>query len=189
MDKIRLFCILCNFHSEGAKFNLGLQVERFSLGLLRKTFYNLKILQMKPLLSLVALIIVTNSVVAQPADTIAYQSKEYYMKKSRSQNTSAWVLLGGGAALATGGLMIGMNNLDWGFENNNDGDYDLGMGMFWVGSAAMLGSIPLFIGSAKNKGRSMSASASLKMEQSTRLNDAAFVNRSYPALSLRIRLE
>jgi hypothetical protein len=82
-----------------------------------------------------------------------------------------------------------MNNLDWGMENDNDGDYDLGMGMFWVGSAAMLGSIPLFIASAKNKGRGMSASASLKMEQSTHLGKAAFVKRSYPALSVRIRLD
>jgi hypothetical protein len=163
--------------------------ERISLGLIRKTFNNQKIFQMKPLSILVAFITIMNSVAAQRADTVKYQSKEYYMNKSRSQSTSAWVLLGGGAALATGGLLIGMNNLDWGYENDNDGDYDLGMGMFWVGSAAMLGSIPLFIASARNKGRGLSASASLKMEHSTYLNKSAFVKRSYPALSVRIKLE
>ena len=145
---------------------------------------------MKPVLFLFILITTRGPGNAQQNDTVKYQSKEYYMNKSRSQSTSAWVLLGGGAALATGGLLIGMNNLDWGFESNyNDGDYDLGMGMFWVGSAAMLGSIPLFIASAKNKGRSMSASAYFKMEDYQAISRNGFTNSNYPALSLRITLK
>jgi hypothetical protein len=111
-----------------------------------------------------------------------------YLKKSQSQKISAWVLLGGGAVLATGGLIIGMNNMDI-FSEETNSDYDLGMGMFWVGSASMLSSIPLFIASARNKGRSMSASAHLKLENYQAISRQGFSKSNYPALSLRINIK
>ena len=115
-------------------------------------------------------------------------NSENYLKKSQSQKTSAWVLLGGGAALATGGLMIGMNNLDI-FSEENNSDYELGMGMFWVGSAAMLSSIPLFIASARNKGRALSASAYIKLEDYQAISRDGFTKANYPALSLRLNIK
>lgn len=115
-----------------------------------------------------------------------------YAKISRNQKTVAWVMLGGGAVLATGGLIIVMNNVfyyDWWEDSPDNGDYVLGSVMFYTGGAAMLGSIPLFIASAKNKGRSMAASAHIKMEPMTDLRHGSFVKSSYPALSFRINLK
>ena len=115
-------------------------------------------------------------------------NQEMFLKKSQSQKTSAWVLLGGGAALATGGLTIGLNNMDI-FSEENDSDYELGMGMFWVGSAAMLSSIPLFIASARNKGRAMSAPAYLKLQNYQAVSKDGFTKSSYPAISLRFSIK
>ena len=93
-------------------------------------------------------------------------TKEEYLRKSKGQKTGAIVLLSAGGALAIVGLAIETNDLndDLGglFDPNYDGDNtsnDTVSGiLFFGGVAAMLGSIPLFISSHKNKKRAMSMS-------------------------------
>ncbi len=126
----------------------------------------------------------------QTTDTVTYtpSPRQTYLAKSKSQKTSAWVLLIGGTVFLTGGSAIASSNLSWG-STQKDSDYGLGMGMFFVGGAAMLSSIPLFIASARNKGRATPASAYLKLEDYQSISPEGLAKSNYPALSLRITIK
>ena len=113
---------------------------------------------------------------------------KYYLQKSKNQKTAAWLLLSGGAVMgATGYVLFIYEGL------KGDGIYGtkakLALTMFYAGGAAIVGSIPLFIASARNKGISMSATAGLKMENNISQLQPSFVKASYPALSLKINLK
>jgi hypothetical protein len=124
--------------------------------------------------------------------------KTDYLKKSKNQKTAAWILLGGGFALSTTSALIGASkaseDLEYGLggflvgqpapENNYTGESIL----LVTGTAAMLGSIPLFIASGKNKRKAMKMTTSVKMENATIIQNLSFVQRSYPAISLKINL-
>jgi hypothetical protein len=113
---------------------------------------------------------------------------KYYLQKSKKQNTAAWLLLSGGAVMGATGYVVFIYE---GFQG--DGIYatkaKLALAMFYAGGAAIVGSIPLFIASARNKGISMSATAGLKMENNISQVQPSFVKTSYPALSLKINLK
>ena len=70
---------------------------------------------------------------------------QYYLSKSKSQKTIAWILLGGGMALYIGGIAAYSDIYD-------DQDTEAAV-MALTGSIATIASIPLFITAAKNKGR------------------------------------
>ena len=119
-----------------------------------------------------------------------------YVKKSKSQKTAAWVLLGGGFALSTTGALISTRKVAedlagvvtgaFGYpepQNNYTGETILLVG----GVVAMLSSIPLFIASGKNR-RKAAASVSFKMENATNIYQYAFTNTRYPAVAIQIRL-
>ena len=83
-----------------------------------------------------------------------------YGKKSRNQKTAAWVLLGGGFAMVTTGILLAATKVTTDFisvfflepqSSNYTGENIL----IIAGSASMLSSIPLFVASAKNKRRAM----------------------------------
>jgi hypothetical protein len=111
-----------------------------------------------------------------------------YLRISRTQKTAAWVLLGGGIVLATTGLSTALQDV-YLFSLERDGSkYRKGSFMFYAGGAAMLGSIPLFIAGSKNKHRARKASASIKMESFSSIQQRSLVKNSYPALTLKISL-
>ena len=113
-------------------------------------------------------------------------SKEYYLKKSKTQKTIAWVMAGAGAALITTGLIIGTNYAE---SNNPLNAIDKSAGpviLIVTGSASALGSIPLFISSAKNKKRAASVSLLNQHILMPQQNSIAF--NMQPALSLKISL-
>ena len=114
--------------------------------------------------------------------------KTLLQKKSKTQKTAAWILLGGGTVLSSVGLVIAAENVFSGFGIGSSGSYNTGMVLFYAGGAAMFGSIPFFISSAKNKRKSMSASAGIKMEKLPVIRQTSFVQNSYPAVSLKISL-
>ncbi len=80
------------------------------------------------------------------------------MKKSKKQKSAARILLGGGAGMAAIGLMIGaieyessdylQNIFNPAYSPKRTPASEI---MFYSGAGIMLGSIPLFIASAKNK--------------------------------------
>lgn len=112
---------------------------------------------------------------------------ENYLKKSKTQKTVGWILLGGGATMITASLLI-MNNkvnedpLGVLVSDEASASVILGLG----GIASALASIPFFIASGKNKRRA--AAVSFKMEKANIVNQWAFSNNPYPALSIRVRL-
>lgn len=121
-----------------------------------------------------------------------------YLKKSKNQKTAAWILLGGGTALMTTGVLLavpkateelsyGLNQLFSG-EPAPEVDYTVENILVITGVAAMLGSIPLFIASGKNKKKSMNLSTKIKMENATIFQKQSFVQSSYPALTFKINL-
>lgn len=121
-----------------------------------------------------------------------------YLKKSRNQKTGAWVLLGGGFALTTTSILIATpkaaEDLTYGFggflsgEPAPQNDYTAESILLVTGTAVMLGSIPLFIASGKNKKKALNMSANIKMEKATIIEQQSFVQSSYPAIALKINL-
>ena len=121
-----------------------------------------------------------------------------YLKKSKSQKTAAWVLLGGGFALTTTSILIATpkaaEDLTYGFggflsgEPAPQNDYTAEGILLVTGTAAMLGSIPLFIASGKNKKKALNMSANIKMEKATIIEQQSFVQSSYPVIVLKINL-
>ena len=116
--------------------------------------------------------------------------KTDYLQKSKKQKTAAWILLGGGALLSSiGGVVIGnevVNDIGGIFDPTVKPSSNTGSVLFIAGGVSMLGSIPLFLSSAKNKRKYMSASAGIKMEKFPLIRQTSFVQNSYPAVSLKI---
>jgi hypothetical protein len=71
---------------------------------------------------------------------------QFYLQKSKSQKTGAWILLAAGVALQVAGSVSYADNL---FEESTSGADAMMLG----GTIASIASIPLFISAAKNKGR------------------------------------
>lgn len=78
--------------------------------------------------------------------TAAVPSGEFYLQKSKDQKRAAWILLGGGTALAVAGAIQIGNTSFWSNDNS-------GYVLFSVGTVAGLISVPLFISSARNARR------------------------------------
>lgn len=108
-------------------------------------------------------------------------TKEYYLQKSKNQETAAWILLSAGGALTVAGF-ISMDNTSkndsFGFPD--DSSYYLTLGGFAIG----LGSIPLFISSAKNARKAASLSINYQPILLPRQNN--MVQNYTPSLSFKI---
>lgn len=112
-----------------------------------------------------------------------------YLKKSKEQKTAAQILLGGGLGLTIAGAAIGAYEVVFdlidGFSTG-ESQTNTGAIIFIAGGVAMIGSIPLFVSAAKNKGRYISASAGLKIEKTSMIKQQSFTLSSYPAISLKV---
>jgi hypothetical protein len=129
----------------------------------------------------------------QPTNTPVSPVQTDYLKKSKHQKTVAWILLGGGAVFATTGLAIGINSAlnEFGTiitTGHEDKSFVAGEVLFYTGIVSMLGSIPLFIISSRNKRRANTSSAFFKMEPIPVMQQTSFISRRYPAISLKISL-
>ncbi|HET6767699.1 MAG TPA: hypothetical protein VFH08_09880 [Chitinophagaceae bacterium] len=143
------------------------------------------------------LIIPVASFSQQTNDSIPLVNTDY-LAKSKNQKTAAWVLLGGGFALTTTSILIASpkaaEDLTYGFggfllgEPAPQNDYTAESILLVAGTAAMLGSIPLFIASGKNKRKASNMSTKIKMEKATIIGRQSFVQSSYPAIALKINL-
>ena len=119
---------------------------------------------------------------AQSTDSNVPVIKTDYLKKSKNQKIAAWVLLGGGIILETTTWIIAIQDIEYGSDVSRTTLLVMG----FTGGAAMLGSIPLFIASGKNKKKAMSMSANIKMEKATMIERQSFVQSSYPAIAFKI---
>ncbi len=134
---------------------------------------------MKKIILFFLLLITSASLFSQPT-TETPKVKADYLQKSKNQKTTAWVLLGGGAGFILVGTLIG-NGKEASFD-----DAGTGVVLGGIGALSMLGSIPLFIASGKNKRKAMSMS--FKNEMIPQLQTGSFVYRSVPSFSLKISL-
>ena len=130
------------------------------------------------------LLVFTTSSFCQQTNSLQTLTSEDYLKKSNHQKTAAWVLLGGGSALIITGVLIG---------GGGSGDVSFGAAgtavvVGGVGVLSALGSIPLFIASAKNKRKANAATTFFKMETVPVIQQHSFVQYSFPAVSVKINL-
>ena len=139
---------------------------------------------MKKIFSSVLLVILGMHTNAQliSANTEIYNT--YYFDKFESQKTTAWILLGAGAAVTTTGYIIFISQLNKSITGNTDAAESLIIG----GAASMLASIPFFISSSHNMQKEIRFSISPKMEQNDKPIQL-YAGKYQPAISLKIILK
>ena len=100
-----------------------------------------------------------------------------YLKKSKTQKTLGWILMGSGiVSTGVGSIQV---NPNYGSNTNRSG-------LLIVGLAAIGTSIPLFIASVKN--RRKATSLSFQMYQIPQLQQTSIVYYPMPSLRLEISL-
>ena len=105
------------------------------------------------------------------------------------------IFLGGGAALIVTSLLIPQGEptgsqfdpISGGFYEGHKNDGIKGA-LILTGVISMLGSIPFFIASGKNKKRGNQASVFINMEKMPILQASVISNQSFPALGVKINL-
>jgi hypothetical protein len=111
----------------------------------------------------------------------AIRSGEWYRQRARNQKTAAWLMLGGGTVLALYGLQKATNApiiIPYGTGK----EAKTGAILFFSGAGTVLGSIPLFIASARNRRKALS------MNVKTETSWSGTQEGSFAALSLRLAL-
>ena len=143
-----------------------------------KIFLIAKLFTMIKTICIALLMVIATSVLSQPTASV----QTGYLQKSKRQKSAAFSLLGGGSALIITGLLIGNN------KNSSFGDAAAGVIVGGIGFLSAIGSIPLFIASAKNKRKANTATTFFKMETIQAIQQHSFVQHLYPAVSVRISL-
>lgn len=145
---------------------------------------------MRRIIFFALLLILSATSFSQQTTTSTPLAKTDYLKKSKKQNTAAWILLGGGFAFTTTGIIVGINGttdeIVGIFTGEKSNKFEIGAGFFFTGLASMLGSIPLFIASTRNKKNAAAVSASFKIETRSFMPQAALVKSGYPAIAVKI---
>lgn len=110
------------------------------------------------------------------------------MKKSRTQKTIAWVMVGTGVAVAVAGYAILAKKTDDDplgyFTDENYGDKEASF--IIAGGVVAVGSIPLFIISSKNKKRA--AGISFIQQPVFMPVQNSFAYKHQPGISIKIKL-
>jgi hypothetical protein len=134
---------------------------------------------MKKIIFLIMILLPTVKSVSQTVQNAEF-TKEYYLQKSKSQKTAAWILVGAGTALTVVGA-IGFNSTydDWSDNSTNTYGY-----LMLAGPLIGLGSIPLFITSGHNARKA--ATLSLNYQPVLVPDQGALVQNAQPSLSLKI---
>jgi hypothetical protein len=119
-------------------------------------------------------------------------TKEDYLKKSRNQKTAAWVMALGGTTLAITGLVLIADDVASTFPpppgtppEPDDSHSNLGAVISLTGAAAVLGSIPVFIASGKNKRKAISIS--LRNERIPGRRPSNLAPQSVPTVNFSVR--
>jgi hypothetical protein len=148
---------------------------------------------MKKNIVFMMLLILSTTSFGQQTQLSEKHSRQDYLTKSKHQKTAAWIMLGGGAALATVGVIISSarvyDELGTAFTTGHDDKTFVAGGILAaVGGLSMVGSIPLFIASGKNKRKAMATAFFLEMETMPILHKASTSSLPYLALLLKISL-
>ncbi|MEG3659865.1 hypothetical protein V5097_20785 [Arenibacter palladensis] len=133
---------------------------------------------MRKIRLLLALLLVSSILIGQTKEF----SKDYFLQKSKKQKTTAWILLGGGTAMAVGGFA----KFDSSWESESASTTDIAGIIGTVGFLTGLASIPYFISAGKNKKTAMSITFNYKPIYLS--NDNLAETKSYQTMSLKIKL-
>ena len=105
-----------------------------------------------------------------------------YLQKSKRQKSAAFSFLGGGSALIITGLLIGNR------KNSSFGDAATGAIVGGLGIVSVIGSIPLFIASGKNKRRANAATTFFKIETMQAIKSHLPIRIPFPAILVKFSL-
>lgn len=142
---------------------------------------------MKKIIFLVIVLMTADTAFSQQASPTPAFINQDYLQKSKNQKKTAWIMLGGGATLVLTGIVFPKGEITresfWGPEYKNDGIRGT---LYFCGTLSMLGSIPFFIASGKNKKKAMSMS--FKYQSVPELQNNSFVNKAVPSIRLTFKL-
>ena len=133
---------------------------------------------MKKIIIYAMLLFVTANALGQQINPNQPLTRQDYLKKSKTQKKTAWILLGGGAAVAIGASILAVSS-DW---SKSETPYLVALS---IGCASMLGSIPLFIASKRNKRKAMNASTYFEIQQYPVPTNTGLTLHSTATLSLK----
>lgn len=132
------------------------------------------------------------NVFSQQPDSLKTFTGSDYLKKSKNQKKAAWIFLGSGFAVSAAGLMvstIGVAEEFTGvFTGQESKKFETGAVIFYIGVAAMLTSIPLFVTASKNKKKAAGISVSFKLDNRSLVKQRVMMKSTYPAIALKIPL-
>lgn len=143
---------------------------------------------MKKTIAILMLSLIISAGFSQQLDPEKMKVRDDLLQKSKNQKTTAFLMLGLGAAAAVAGTIIFEQNFDiW--DDSNDQAAGTGAVLATAGGLSMLGSIPFFIASSKNKGRAMGMSAGIRVEKM--FPDGVFKNNvgHYPVATLTLQIK
>ena len=132
---------------------------------------------MKKTICIALMMVTVISIFSQQTPSV----KTDYLQKSKNQKTGAWVLLGGGFSVLA---VTAATNAGVDFQNKKS----FPIVPVCIGGAMMIGSIPLFIASGKNKRKANAATTFFKMETMPVIQQHSLVQHPYPAISVKIGL-
>lgn len=112
-------------------------------------------------------------------------TSEQYLKKSKAQTTTAFVLFGIGTASIVGGIAVSSGGQDDLTKTLNT--VFIGGPLILLGLTLDVISIPVFVAADKNKKRSMEASTSIKFEDVPSWSGGAIRQSSVPTLAIQVR--
>jgi hypothetical protein len=115
--------------------------------------------------------------VAKPIDRSTEKSYDYYSLKQHQNNRAARICLISGLGLMTVGGVVAIA----GVANSESSATPIGAGMFVLGTASTIASIPLFIIAGSNKRKAKLSLTAETIYYGTKNN-----NFNYPLLSLAI---
>ena len=110
------------------------------------------------------------------------KTKEDYLRKSRHQKTTAWIMLGGGLVLVGVGFAATAGSV-----SDTDTDNTGANIIAYTGVASALGSIPLFIAAGRNKRKAASLSFNMQSVPAPFRNNSIAIKKQ-PALTFPIAL-
>ena len=114
-------------------------------------------------------------------------SKDYYLKKSHSQRTTAWILLGAGVGMMVSGVAINASQ-PWYLFGPEPAGYNKnkGLWLFYLGGAVASTSIIFFLNAHHNKKRATTVAITNQKILWYQKNSVGFVTQ--PSFTIRIGL-
>ena len=112
-------------------------------------------------------------------------TSEQYLRKSKNQKTTAWVLFGVGTTAIVGGIAVSSGGQDELTTTLNTAF--IGAPLMLLGLTLDVISIPLFVSADKNKKRAMEASTSIKFEEVPSWSGGAIRQSTVPTLAIKVR--